>query len=320
MAYKHLNYLKIIGRFIFTRIIHGNRLLLSASVALGVIGRLMLLAGFGVTLQAIIAAIKPAAATNVANKVLAKLEIGITIEVDYLIPLLVVALLLVYGGNWIIQYVRSHLLRRVVHNIISDKRNFLSGRDMDDDIFIIEQGPVVAQATEKCLEISLFIALILSLFILVSPVLVLMLLPLFGLLVVIQVLGDRAKLKQLKDQSEAKTNYLITIDSSGIKQKRKTPVDDKLRRNLFDARERRRHHAAIKPQSDTFVGAIATVVIIYYLANLDLSTEYLAGMMIFFVIGLRYVIAAGREMSNNVSRLLELRKHIDIIRGLLSTQ
>ena len=318
MALPQLHYLKPIAHFILTRVIQGNKLLLSVSVTLGITSRLMLLAGFGMTLQAIIAAIKPETVTNVANKILNKFDIAFTIEVDYLIPILITALLLIYGGNWIVQYIRSGLMSRLVHRIISDKRNFLSGRSMDDDIFIIEQGPVAAQATEKCLEISFFIILILSLFIFVSPVLVVLLLPILSLLMAAQVLGDRAKLRQLKEQADAKDNYLNLTDSSGNDQEREVPADDEQRKILILAVDRRRHHAAIKPQSDTLIGAIAIVAIIYYLTNLDLSTEYLAGAMIFFVIGLRYVIAAGREMSNNVSRLLELRKHIKTIKGVLS--
>ncbi|MCP3868558.1 MAG: ABC transporter ATP-binding protein [Gammaproteobacteria bacterium] len=292
---------------------------MTISVSLGVLGRLLSLVGFAMTLQAIVAAIKPESILRILNKVLSKLEIPITIDGDYVIPLLMIAILLVYGSNWIVQYVRSLLMRRINQRIFSDIRNFAPQRVMDEDIFIIEQGPAAAQAAEKCMEVSLFIIMILTLFIFISPTLVLMLLPILAVLVVIQILGDRVKLRELKEQNDTRSTYINEFDPSGKAQKRIKPENNTYRQSLIEARENRRHRVAVKPQSDTFIGAIAIVVIIYYLDSLNLNSEYLAGLLILFVIGLRYIISAGIEMSASVSRLLELRRDIGMINEIVST-
>jgi len=315
------HYLENVAKFIYLRTVKGNELLLTTSVILGVGARILLLLGFAMTLQAIVATIRPEIIAGFVNKLLEKTGLGINLEEGYVVQILMGVILLIYGSNWVLQYFRSLLVKRLNKKIVEDSRNFKTGRNLDDDIFIIGQTPGIVQSVEKCIQIAVFMLLIMSLIALMVPNLALLLLPVLIFLVVIQIYGGRKNLKELVQQQSARKLYINHTDpADGIIRKRTAPENSSERSAYLAIMEQRRHRLALKPESEGIVGVFAITLVIYYLYLTKPDIEQFAGLLIVFVVGIRSVIASGRELSNNVSRILELRKYTDVLRDMLATE
>jgi hypothetical protein len=294
--------------FIFRRTIKGNEKILIVSMMLGVIGRILALVGFAVTLQAIVAAIHPEILIGLLNRVFTHFHINISIDAVNIVPVLIIAILVIFSAGWLIQYTRSYLIGILNLRITRYDQSLASQLTMDDDIFLLEQVPPVVEAVEKSCEILLFMLMVIAMIAYMAPMLSLLLIPMLGLLVSVQVFGDRSRLRNLHQQNMARKNYVNETRDNGALRKRDAPLDIEERVEYFTLRERMRHQRVVKPQADAFVGAVVISMVIYYLSIAEINSEHLAGVLIIFVVGIRNIISSGRELSVAISKILELRK------------
>jgi hypothetical protein len=316
MKLQYFQLLKPIVTFLYLKLIKDNAFLLILCIIIGISARIITLIGFAITLQAFIAAIRPDVILSFSNKLLVSLGFDLEIQVENLVHILILIIILIYGLNFLFHIIYSKILKKYIFYIVNDKEKFMVKQTMDDDIFLVEEVPPVIQSMIKSLEVIMFMTLVIVLISLLVPVLVLLLLPVLMLLVFIQVVADRAKLRDLEHQKKARQCYVNFKDVDGKLRRRLSPEINIERDRYLQIRDKRRHKALIKPQFDVFVGAIATSIVIYYLFKAQLDVEQLAGLLIIFVVGIRNVIASGRELSVSISRLLELRKHIPTLERL----
>ncbi|MEM7249821.1 MAG: hypothetical protein AAF493_00265 [Pseudomonadota bacterium] len=303
-------YLRTVLRYVGTLIRRQNRLKLAMSLFFGVSVRVLNLAGFALTLKAIVAAIKPSIVTDFIAVYAAKyVSLPPNIN-DYIVVILAGCVIAIFGLKLIFAHLHFYLQSQLVRSFVVDKSNFEPNRIFEQDVFVLENLPLTVQAIEKSIEIIIFVLLMLGFIAFIAPLLALLLIPTLSLLVMASVVRDRKSLRESNAQRETKVRYVERVDEHYGDDGVKRPLDCEERERYFAARVQRQRRVALNPQLDSFFGATAIVLVIYYLAQSNIDAESLAGLLLVFVIGIRYVVAAGRELSINVSRILELRKFL----------
>jgi hypothetical protein len=132
----------------------------------------------------------------------------------------------------------------------------------------------------------------------------------------IQVYGNRTRLVDVHKLRNARWGYRFH-NINGKRRVRQGPEAGVERDIFIDRREQLRRHKVIKPQVDAFFGAIALCVVIYYVSNTEITGDYIPGMFIIIIVGIRYVIVFGRELSVNVSQILDLRKGSKVMQMIM---
>ncbi len=315
---ERLRFLGVLAHFIRLHILKGNEFLFAITVLLGAIIRIASLFSYALTLQAIVAAIRPDVVHGFLSRALAALPLNLTITVDQVIPVLISAIILIHAMNWVGQYIRIGILEHINKKIAARQSNFADGRTMDEDLFLLEQVPGIIQSLDKVVQIVLLMIMIMLLISLAAPILTLLLLPILVGMVAIQVYGDRRNLREIQKQQDARRLYVNHTDpKDGKFRRRPCPQDTKDRDFYLSILIGRRRHTNVKPETDAFVSAIALSLVIYYLHIAHLSMDQLAGLLVLFVVGLRYMIASGRELSVNILLILNMRKDIELLQNIL---
>lgn len=308
----------LIARFIWRVIASGNLLLLCAVAVTGMAVRALTLLGFVATLQSIVAAIKPKMMVNVVNGGFTYLGLSYVIDPTDIVSILMIAILFIFGLNWIVQAVHSKLVGRLNFKSIEHMQSLIGGQSIEADAYIIDRLPALVQAVIRCCIIVLFMLFILIAISLLVPQLGLVVLPAMVVaLVIVQVLGDRGKLRRHKELRDARRKYDMMIVDRPSNGRVNAAAEAKALREYEAIREQQRHRAAVQPQISAFIGAIAICAIIYNLFTSELNVDQLAGMLIVVVVGIRYIISYSRELSANFSRILELRSRTEIMRAVL---
>lgn len=306
-------HLKLIAMFVRQRIVAGNVLHLMVTVGLGLVGRALTLICFALTLQAIVAAINPGMVLRVLSRAHQKLGLGFAVGPDELVIVVISSIVAAYATNLIVRHLHARSFENVISRIMRKSENFSKSLSMEDDVFTIERLPVIVQSVVAFCEIALFCTIIVIIISLVAPTLSLILLIALCLLIVVQVFGDRSKLRELDTQRAAKALY-VGAGAPGAKSARhEHPQDTPARQAYLEARSLRRRKAFTKPHADAFAGALVLAVVIHYLFNAELSMDQLAGLVFLFVLGIRYVVSMGRELSTKLGTILELRKETRLL-------
>jgi hypothetical protein len=307
-------YVKDIAGFTRRRIISGNIKLLVGLIISGVACRILGLVGFAMTLQAIVGAIRPNIFMPIIEQIEKALSFSLGLRESDVVFILIGIVIVIFVTNLISHRIRAFFSTKLNYRLVYDERNFCKDRLMDDDIFLVEQLPPTVQSIEKCFEIFIFMVLIIMMILFVSPDLVLLLLPLVCLIVIASVYGDRSRLRDVKRQQDARKTYVNRLDPDGKLRKHERPSNNKKRDQYLKILNERRQQETIKPQIDALVGACAMCIIVYYLSRSGFDTQRMAGTLLIFVVGVRYLIASVREFGVNFSRVLELRKNSRLLK------
>lgn len=313
--YHHAN---LIAKYLWKVVVSRNLFFLGAAVATGMTVRVFTLLGFVVTLQSIVAAIRPQLMVNYFKKAFMHLGLGDGIDSSNVLTMLIVTILLVFGLNLIVQVLHSKFVGRLNLRSIERMQSLIGGKSNETDSYIIDKVPATVQAFVTCCVIGLLMLFLLVAISFITPMLGLLILPSMVLaLVLVQVLSDRGKLRRDKELWDARQKYSKFIALSAEKEQSSRADKAKALREYEAVQERLRHIAAVRPQISALIGAIAICAIIYHLFTLELKLGQLAGMLIVFVVGIRYIISYSREFSTNFSRILELRSRTEIMRAVL---
>lgn len=312
------DYIELIFRFIFRRVVKDNAGLLGSSVAIGVIVRVLTLVGFALTLQAIVAAIEPSIVMSMTEGIFHSFGLTSYFNANSLVYILVGLLLSVYGTAWGLQKTRSILVGRLIKRVLNQAVNFEENVDFEDDVFLVEKTSLLIESVDRSLEILVFIFLVVCMISFMAPGLAMLFFPGLIVLVFVHVVGDKSRLREQERANASRRCYLNVIGDNGKSRRRQFAARSMERDEYISIREVRRQRTATKKQLDAFVGAVAISLIIYYVFSSKLQLGELAGILIVFVAGIRYAIAAGRELGVSIGKILELRAEKHRLRSMLS--
>lgn len=298
-----------IVKFIWTFALKGNLGKVAALSLLGVVSRFLTIASFAVALKAVLAALRPDLVLVVIGVVYEAVGLERTVTYDTLPPILISLVITVNLLNWLTSVLIGRISAAYNNRLIAKEIISWEHRSIDDDLFILDKMPIIARSVVRSIEVSLFLVSMLGLIFIFSSDLALFLIPLIAVLVVAQVLGDRKKLVVLTEMRKARRKYLTYFDENTGKLRKRTTAEDNCdRRAYFDLREHVRFRGLMKDRLDSFLGALALGVVIYYLFQNQMEVGELASLLIVFVLAIRQTLGAGKQLSVHLLAILELRR------------
>lgn len=308
----------LIAQFLRKVIVQGNVALIAFIVVLRVIGRFLIILSFAVTLKAVVAAIRPDLVLRAIDKIIHLIGIDMKISYAELPPILMGLVLGVNGMNWFVVFLTERMNTRLNVRIIGEHSRFGARSTMANDLFLLERVPDLAQNLIRCMDTSVFILLMIVLIFVFSPGLSMMLIPLLAILVIVQIYSGRSRLKLNNARRKAKIDYVTYTTEEGRQRKRLQPEDIVERREYLAVKDKVRVQDAMKNRFDSFIGAVVLATIIYYLfhSNIELDAFY-ASLLIVFILALRQTIGAGKQLSSQISLVLELRKDTYLLNQIL---
>lgn len=305
--------ISVFARYIYKNALEPHFYIIILSSIFGIASRLLSLAGFAATLYAIIAAISVSYVQRHFERLAAYIGDDFSFDETQIVVIIISFILVCYLANYALQYFKSRLLGIILQKVCSLEPSRNASVPLDYDSFVIENLSSTIRDVERAIETSVFIFIVLVFIAIIMPELALIMLPVLGVMVVINVMGNRANVHRIKQQNDARKSYINEKGADGKLRRRKSIGDCEERSTYLSVREDRRHKTSMKPYLDQIVGALAICCIIYYIHTLDIDPENIAGIIIIFVISIRNVVAAGHELSGSISNIFDLRRHMDII-------
>ena len=297
-----------ITRFIWHFIIDGNVMLILLISSFRFVCRFIELINFAIALKALVAAIRPDFVLKVFSYILAFAGLDMTITYESLPPILIGIVILVSLVNWLLVWIVSSL-DKYFHNKLA-RRPYLWRLELpiNDDLFVIEKLPGLSQNIIKCIDIMGFLIVMIWLVSLFSPGLVLFLMPILAMMIVVQIIVDRAKLQWLERMREAKLNYTTIVTEAGRGGKRTLAENNSQRQDYINIKEHLKYRKAMILSFNNFIGALALCGVIYYLFQSKLEMGALISVLILFVVAVRRTLVASKELSVQFISILDLRK------------
>jgi hypothetical protein len=312
--------LKTIIQFVYESIVRGNLTSLAIAVIAGMATRFLSLLGLFVTFQAIVAAFRPDIIVSRANAAFQQLGTQIELTAGDVEAIIVFSIIAVFGTNLIAGRVYALAIGSVNRRVTSFEA--VDGVEITaaEDTTFIDNMPDVIRSVVSVVEVSAFL-LCISIFLLIFSVKIGMLvLAMVVFLAIVLVVSDRGNLRRIHEQNEARKSYQNSAQTVDEPTRRRVPTQGQERDLFASIRWRRMERTVVKPYIDAFIGAVITAIIIYVLFQTELSAESLAGLLVLFVVGIRYAVSTGRDLATHVSRLLELRKNMALIENLLEAR
>lgn len=308
------DHFNLIVKFLMHHIVRGNRLRISFAVILGFVGRIVTLVGFFITFNAIVAAVRPEIVARHATAVFHKVGVGVTVTADNIAMAIIGSIIGVYILKYLIYILYYEILKKATQRANAYRNISNSNATIDDDVYMIEQTPDLVQSVVVVNEVALLILFFGTFLLYFSAEIGLLVLLMIGFMVVMLIISDRSNLRSNAYQKDARRLYLNIDEGGGKLRRRGGPEAVPERQKLIVARGARARRSVMKPQIEALYAGIVTAIIIFFMFRAHISIDQLAGMLVLFVVGIRYSINTGRDLSINLGRILELRTHVKLMR------
>ncbi|MDX2260000.1 MAG: hypothetical protein NW205_13930 [Hyphomicrobiaceae bacterium] len=291
-------------------VLRGHLARLGGAAALGTLARILNLLAFVAAIKAILVVLDAPRLSAELTPLLQQWGIGITLSaqtavlyaVGLLVTLNVLALLAAFARQWAVASFQSAFVSRALAPA--------APVDIDHDRFILERVAPAIHLIVKLAEIALFAIVVVGLIALISPRLMLILLPLMLLIPGGVIIARRRRLRLLAQRKSARAAYLAGApdradDSSDLGPWAAGPrlayADAVLAVQRFQMRNQQIGILA------TSLGLVAIILYLAYGVSGPLAATSLAPPLIFVVLALRQLMVYANEAGRDLSSLLELR-------------
>lgn len=311
---RHFN---VISKFLFEFIIRGNKLLIFEVAILNLLVRFLRIANFAIALKAVLAAIRPDLVLKLINAAGSWVGYDKTFEYNDLSVIFISLVLTVGIINWLVN-IRSIQRNQVLHDrIVNNPDIQWEGRTLDQDLFIIDKLPNFSLNIVKCIDITIFLAVMVCLVFIFSPQLAVFLIPLTITLIVMHIMSGRNKLRMATYIQNARRDYTTEKNEKGKSSKRRDAANNTERARYFQSRYKVALNNGTKRQFDNFVASAVLGGIIFYLFEIELEVGALASLLIIFVVAIRQTLSASSELGNQLLAILALRQDIKLLETIL---
>ena len=302
--------------------IHGFKTRIVTSVFLVVIGilnKLFSLLIFVVVIQAVVALVLP----DKINFVLQKLDAPNLVKFisDNLEIFAYGSIVFVQIGSVILTLAYQYLWAKLASDMLSETLIIRGKWEPKDDSFMIDHLSAGAQSLLKVLTAAGYMLILVFVLAVFSFALVMLVLPLLGVVVLLQLTAIRSEIDQRQLLNKRKAEW-----SRSYRSLSKDGTSEgfsryfQLRFKFLETKKQGEKKAALNTVWLTVLGSALMLIIVYSITKVpDIDVTLLAGYLIFFVFAVRGIVSSLKEVSVNFNRILNLRKYRSNISSLLKT-